>query len=63
MPNLEDVWLSQDDAENAVFQAIWDIKIGNKTDDKLILENLRKNGIWLAQYAKPVELKLREEPK
>lgn len=43
-------WLSKDDAETALFRAIWDIKIGNKTDDKLILENLRKAGIWLARY-------------
>lgn len=43
-------WLSQDDAETELWQAIQRIKIGNKTDDKLILEQLRAAGFWLARY-------------
>lgn len=40
--------LSKDDAETVLWQAIEAIKIGNKTDDKLILAELRRLGYWLA---------------
>lgn len=43
-------WLSRDDAQLALFQAIRDIKFGLPTDDKLILENLRNAGLWIARY-------------
>ncbi|QHJ81956.1 MAG: hypothetical protein [Caudoviricetes sp.] len=43
-------WLSSDDAQIALFQAIRDIKFGLPTDDKLILENLRSAGLWIARY-------------
>lgn len=43
-------WLSSDDAQIALFQAIRDIKFGLPTDDKLILENLRNAGLWIARY-------------
>lgn len=42
-------WLCQDDAEVELFQSIKAITIGNKTDDKLILKNLRARGVWLAK--------------
>jgi hypothetical protein len=37
-------YISKDDQEQQVWQAIQDIKIGNKTDDKSIVANLWKNG-------------------
>lgn len=43
-------WLSADDAQLALFQAIRDIKFGLPTDDKLILENLRNSGFWIAKF-------------
>lgn len=43
-------WLSKDDAQLALFQAIRDIKFGLPTDDKLILENLRNSGFWIAKF-------------
>jgi hypothetical protein len=43
-------WLRKDDAEQAIWQAIKDIRLGNPTDDKLIVANLRERGIWLARY-------------
>lgn len=43
-------WLSVDDAETQLLEAINAIRIGNKTDDKLILANLRKAGVWLARF-------------
>ena len=43
--------LSNDDAETVLWQAIQDIRIGNKTDDKLILKNLRDRGVVLARSA------------
>ncbi len=39
--------LSKDDARLALFKAIQAIKMGNPTDDKLILENLRLAGAWI----------------
>lgn len=39
--------VSLDHARLALWQAIEAIKISNKTDDKLILENLRKAGFWI----------------
>lgn len=39
--------LGRDEARLALFQAIEAVKLGNKTDDKLILEELRKLGVWL----------------
>ncbi len=41
-------WLSWDEACLALWQAIDAIKLGNKTDDKLILRNLRAAGLWIA---------------
>ena len=40
----------KDDAEQAIWQAIRDICSGNKTDDKLILRNLSKNGYKLVRF-------------
>jgi len=42
------VWLSNDDAETVLFQAIQSIKFGNGTDDKMILKNLYEAGYWIA---------------
>ena len=48
-------WLSKDDAQLALFQAIQGVKLGNQTDDKLILANLREAGLWIGRYeAAPV---------
>ena len=44
-------WLSKDDAQLALFQAIQAIKLGNPTDDKMILANLREAGLWIGRYA------------
>jgi len=41
--------ITHDEACLALWQAIRDIKAGNKTDDKLIFENLRKAGVWLCR--------------
>jgi hypothetical protein len=41
--------VSKDDAQLALFQAIEAIKLGNPTDDKLILANLRRLGFWLVR--------------
>lgn len=38
-----------DHARLALFDAIGKIKIGNPTDDKLILENLREAGFWICR--------------
>ena len=43
-------WLSKDDAQLALFKAIQSIKLGNPTDDKLILANLREAGLWIGRY-------------
>ncbi len=53
--DLQNDWLSQDSAENALWKAIENIQFGNKTDDKLILEQLRKQGVWLARFAEDNE--------
>lgn len=42
-------YLSKDDQEQAVWQAIQDIKFGNKDDDKMIVANLHKRGFYIAQ--------------
>jgi hypothetical protein len=41
--------ITHDEACLALWKAIRDIKAGNKTDDKLIFENLRKAGVWLCR--------------
>jgi hypothetical protein len=41
--------LSADDAETALWNAIQNIEIGNKTDDKLILVELEKLGFGLVR--------------
>lgn len=48
--SIPDAWLSKDDAETELWKAIEGIRLGNKTDDKLILENLRQAGVWLARF-------------
>lgn len=45
--------LCKDDQEQAIWQAIQDIKFGNKTDDKMILANLHKAGFYIAAAPKP----------
>lgn len=45
----QDRLLHIDDARFALFDAIRKIKIGNPTDDKLILENLREAGFWICR--------------
>ena len=50
------VLLSRDDARLKLWQAIEAIKIGNRTDDKLIIEELRKLGVFLcATTSKPAQ--------
>lgn len=48
-------WLSQDSAENALWKAIENVQFGNKTDDKLILEQLKKQGVWLVRFSEGEE--------
>jgi hypothetical protein len=43
-------WLDRDESRLALWQAIQAVKIGNPTDDKLILENLRSAGVGLARF-------------
>lgn len=43
--------LDKDHARLALFQAIGNIKIGNPTDDKLILHELAELGFWIARVA------------
>lgn len=50
-PNIAPEPLNIDDARLALWQAIKNIKIGNKTDDKLILDELSKLGYWIAKMA------------
>ena len=45
--------VTKDIAEVAIFQAIQNIKIGNKTDDKLILAELLKLGFWVSRLNSP----------
>ena len=45
------VWLSKDEAQLALFKAIQAIRFGNPTDDKMILDNLRHEGLWIGRYA------------
>jgi len=42
-------WLSKEQAQLALFEAIRAIKLGNPTDDKLILKNLRDAGLWIGR--------------
>lgn len=44
-------WLSKDEAQLALFKAIQAIRFGNPTDDKMILDNLRHEGLWIGRYA------------
>ena len=46
-------WLSRDDARLALWDAINKREFGNPTDDKLILDHLRKNGLWIGKYTSP----------
>lgn len=46
-------WLSLDEAHLALWKAIGAIKLGLKTDDKLILANLRDAGVSLARFFPP----------
>jgi hypothetical protein len=39
--------LSRDEARLALWRAIQEVVAGNPTDDKLILENLYRSGVWL----------------
>jgi hypothetical protein len=39
--------LSRDEARLALWKAIQEVVAGNPTDDKLILENLYRSGVWL----------------
>jgi hypothetical protein len=39
--------LSRDEARLALWRAIQEVVVGNPTDDKLILENLYRSGVWL----------------
>lgn len=43
--------LDIDAARLALFNAIRSIKVGNATDDKLILNNLRDAGVWLSRLS------------
>jgi len=44
-------YLCKDDQEQAVWQAIQDIKFGNKTDDKMIVARLHKAGFYIARQS------------
>lgn len=44
-------YLCNDDQEQAVWQAIKDIEIGNETDDKLIVGNLHKRGYVIVKIS------------
>ena len=46
--------LDVDNARLALWKAIGNIQFGNKTDDKLILDELRKLGVWLITAAPKV---------
>ena len=43
--------LNRDEARLALWRAIQEVVAGNKTDDKLIFENLRKAGVWLCRVS------------
>lgn len=54
LPRAEETrWLSLDEAHLALWKAIGAIKFGLKTDDKLILANLRDAGVSLARFYPP----------
>lgn len=53
--------LNTDEARLAVWQAIKAITIGNATDDKLIVANLAKTGVYLATAATPTHPTLSED--
>lgn len=40
-------WLSRDEARLALWKAMTQRAFGNPTDDKLVLEALRKDGLWI----------------
>ena len=48
------VWLSRDEARLALWKAINSREFGNPTDDKLILDHLRQQGLWIGKVTSPV---------
>lgn len=47
-------WLSRDEARLALWKAINSREFGNPTDDKLILDHLRQQGLWIGKVTSPV---------
>ena len=47
-------WLSRDAARLALWKAINGREFGNPTDDKLILDHLRQQGLWIGKVAPSV---------
>ena len=53
-PKQEPVaWLSRDAARLALWKAINGREFGNPTDDKLILDHLHQQGLWIGKVAPP----------
>ena len=53
-PKQEPVaWLSRDEARLALWKAINSREFGNPTDDKLILDHLRQQGLWIGKVTSP----------
>ena len=50
-------WLSRDDARLALWEAINKREFGNPTDDKLILDHLHQQGLWIGKYTAPPQRK------
>jgi hypothetical protein len=50
-PEVDVEYLCKDDEEQAIWQAIQDIKFGNKTDDKMIVSNLHEMGFCVVKSA------------
>jgi len=46
-------WLSRDEARLALWKAINSRAFGNPTDDKLILDHLRQQGLWIGKVTSP----------
>ena len=46
-------WLSRDAARLALWKAINSRQFGNPTDDKLILDHLRQQGLWIGKITSP----------
>ena len=46
-------WLSRDEARLALWKAINSREFGNPTDDKLILDQLRQQGLWIGKVTSP----------